>query len=484
MNDEPGCRWIRVQRGILFALLVLAAAACGADSSAPAAASTVTTGGGSSGTGSAGSDAGPGVLREVQHVVVIVLENWSFDSLYGEFEGADGLSSAEALIPQIDPATGMPYPTLPQEEPYLPTNLPNAPFALNEYLPLGGKTAMDLTQKFYQEQMQIDGGKMDRFVAYDGAKGLTMGYFHTAGLPLAAEAKKYVLCDRFFHSAFGGSFLNHMWLVAAATPVFPDAPDSMRAVLDANGRLAAGADGGPAKDGPVTPDGYVVNTAFSVNTPHPANALPASLVPSQTNPTIGDRLTEKTLDWAWYAGGWNDALSGNVDSGALFQYHHQPFVYFAKYADGTTGRAAHLKDESEFVVAAKAGTLPAVSFVKPAGIDDEHPNRTDVLTGELHVVDLIDAVRSGPNWKDAVIVVTYDENGGFWDHVSPPAADRWGPGTRVPAIVISPFSRKGFVDHTAYETTSILALIEHRWGLAPLGARDAAALDLTNTLER
>src|SRR5439155_36959 len=98
--------------------------------------------------------------------IVIVLENWSFDSLYGEFAGADGLSSLFASIAQIDPATGMPYPTLPQEEPYLPTTLPNAPFALNPYLGLGGKTAMDLTQKFYQEQMQIDGGKMDMFVAF------------------------------------------------------------------------------------------------------------------------------------------------------------------------------------------------------------------------------------------------------------------------------------------------------------------------------
>jgi phospholipase C len=443
----------------------------------------VTLEAGSPGPEGGAPDAPADALARIQHVVVIVLENWSFDSLYGEFEGADGLSSPSAAIPQIDPATGAPYETLPQEEPYLPATLPNAPFALNDYLPITGKTTMDLTQKFYQEQMQIDRGKMDAFVAFNGSKGLTMGYFHTAGLPLAAEAKKYVLCDRFFHSAFGGSFLNHMWLVAAATPIFPGAPDSLRAVLDADGRPTAGADGGPAKDGPLTPDGYVVNTAYSINTPHPATASPATLVPNQTMPTIGDRLTDQSIDWAWYAGGYNDALSGNVDSGELFQYHHQPFVYFARYADGTAEKAAHLKDESDFVAAAKAGTLPAVSFVKPAGIDDEHPNRTDVLTGELHVLELIDTVRNGPNWKDAMIVVTYDENGGFWDHVPPPTVDRWGPGTRVPAIVISPFARKGFVDHTTYETTSILALIEHRWGLAPLGTRDAAAHDLTGTLD-
>ncbi|HZU82691.1 MAG TPA: alkaline phosphatase family protein, partial [Polyangiaceae bacterium] len=100
-------------------------------------------------------------------------------------------------------------------------------------------------------------------------------------------------------------------------------------------------------------------------------------------------------------------------------------------------------------------------------------------TGEAHAEQLIEAVRSGPNWADTAVIVTYDEFGGFWDHVSPPPGDRWGPGTRIPTIVISPFARKGAVDSTVYDTTSITALIEHRWGLAPLGTRDATAADMT-----
>jgi phospholipase C len=88
-------------------------------------------------------------------------------------------------------------------------------------------------------------------------------------------------------------------------------------------------------------------------------------------------------------------------------------------------------------------------------------------------------VRNGPNWSDAAIIVTYDENGGFWDHVAPPKIDRWGPGSRVPALIISPYAKRGFVDHTTYDTSSILALIEHRFGLKPLSARDAAANDLS-----
>jgi phospholipase C len=172
-------------------------------------------------------------------------------------------------------------------------------------------------------------------------------------------------------------------------------------------------------------------------------------------------------------------VAGTIAASQLFQYHHHPFVYFANYADGTPGRAAHLKDETDFVAAAQAGMLPAVSFVKPVGIYNEHPNYTDVYSGELHTKTLIDAVRNGPNWHDTAIIVTYDENGGFWDHVPPAKLDRWGRGTRIPAIVISPFAKRGSVDSTVYDTTSILALIEHRFGLQPLGTRDAAAADMT-----
>lgn len=149
-----------------------------------------------------------------------------------------------------------------------------------------------------------------------------------------------------------------------------------------------------------------------------------------------------------------------------------------RYAPGTPARAAHLKDETDFIAAAKSGTLPAVSFVKPIGADNEHPGYTDLLRGEQHALDLINAVRNGPNWKDTAIVITYDENGGFWDHVAPPVGDAWGPGTRVPTLVISPWAKKGAVDHTLYHTTSILATIERRWDVAPLGTRDARANDL------
>jgi acid phosphatase len=410
-------------------------------------------------------------MERLQHVVVIYLENHSFDNLYGEFPGANGLPRRGASSTQVD-ATGTPFGTLPMTagSPF-PTTLPNAPFPIERYVAATQKIP-DLVHRFYQEQEQIDGGRMDRFALVSDVQGESMGFYHTASLPLASEAARYTLCDNFFHAAFGGSFLNHFWLIAARTPEFPGAPAALVAQL--------APDGTRIKDGAVTPDGFAVNTLFTVNQPHP-NVPADQLVPNQTFPTIGDRLSEKHVSWAWYSGGWDDALAGHADP--LFQFHHQPFAFFANYADGTAAKAEHLRDETGFFAAARSGTLPAVSFVKPLGPDNEHPGYADIITGERHVLDLIDAVRTGPDWATTAIIITYDEHGGFWDHVAPPVADRWGPGSRVPTLVISPFAKRHYVDHRRYDTTSILALIEHRWDLKPLTGRDARADDLGNAFE-
>ena len=472
----------RLAAMLVPAVLFVIAAASGACSSSSSSGLPAT------GDGGGGGDGGAAGLQKINHVVVIVLENWSFDSLYAEFQGAEGLANAMKAPPQVD-ATGAAYATLPQTETHLPQTLPNAPFALDDLIPASVQTSTDLTNNFYEEQRQIHGGRMDQFVLFDtAAKGLALGFYHTSGLALAAEAAKYTLCDHFFHGVFGGSMQNHIFLVSANVATFPNPPASVKhAVLDANGIPVADANGKP-QDGPLTPDGYVVGMLYPAAGPHPPTTPAEQLVPPQTFPTIGDSLSAQNLDWAWYAEGWT-AITSNptvneagVDPTTLFQYHHHPFDYFAGYADGTPGRA-HLKDENDFVAAAKAGTLPAVSFVKPDGFDNEHPQYANVTRGEAHVLDLIDAVRSGPNWADTAIIVTYDENGGFWDHVAPPAGDKWGPGTRVPTFVISPFAKKGFVDPTVYDAASILALIEHRWNLAPLGTRAKAAADMTNAFD-
>jgi phospholipase C len=426
---------------------------------------------------SCGSSSTPAGAKDpfgkINHIVVIYQENWSFDSYFGKFPGANGLANATNAA-QVD-KSGTPYATLPQPliagkpDPRFPASLPNAPFDASQYVTADQKTG-DLVHRFYQEQLQIDGGKMDKFVAWSDAAGLVMSYYDASGFAEGKLAQQYVLGDNMFHAAFGGSFINHFWMICACTATFPNAPASSVAQLDSNGVLV--------KDGAVTPDGYAVNTSFSVNTPHPATAPAASLVPNQTMPTIGDRLSAKNVSWAWYAGGWNNALAGTPDP--LFQFHHQPFVYFANYADGTQAKKDHLKDETDFLSAAQNGTLPSVSFVKPLGTNNEHPGYADVLTGQQHVADLVSKIQNGPNGKDTAIIITFDENGGRWDHVAPPKGDRWGPGVRVPLIIISPFAKKGFIDHTQYDTTSILRTIEVRWNLEPLGSRDASVKDFRN----
>ena len=421
-------------------------------------------------------------IDRIKHVIVIYQENWSFDSLFGRFPGANGLDNAGATVRQVDNA-GNPYPTLPPSidnrktpalpDPRIPANLPVAPFDLGLYVP-PQETSGDLVHRYYQNIHQINDGKMDKFIAWSNVGGLVMSYYDATNLPLGKLAQEYVLADNFFQAAFGGSFLNHVWLICACTPVWPDAPADLRARLDANGILE--------KDGAVTPDGYVVNNAFTVNRPHPASITdPKRLLPNQTFPTIGDRLDEKGISWAWYSGGWNDALAGRAHP--LFQYHHQPFAYFAPYADGTAAKAAHLRDEEDFLRDLRERRLPAVSFIKLLGPDNEHPGYADLLSGQEHVAKLVRAVMDSAYWKETAIIITYDEYGGRWDHVAPPKIDRWGPGPRVPAIIVSPYAKRRHVDHTLYETTSILRFVETRWGVAPLGARDAAANDLTNAFD-
>jgi len=410
-------------------------------------------------------------IQQIKHVVVIYMENHSFDNLYGEFKGANGIKNAiKGNYVQVD-KKGKPYqylPAIPRNNSF-PTNLPNKLFNIDQYVP-NDKPTPDVTHRFYHNQLQIDGGKMDKFAAYNDSKGLAMGYYSTKKLPLYQFAHDYTLCDNFFQSVFGGSYFNHVFLISAGVPTWPNAPKSQVAQIGPDGKII--------KDGVVSPDGYAINHVLSRNWPYPVKSDTSKFLPSQNFPTIGDRLSEKNISWAWYSEGWDDAVAGRKNN---FAYNHEPFLYFDNYKPGTKGRE-HLKDQNDFIKAAKAGTLPSVSFVKPGSGNDEHPGASAVYSSEQLAVNLINDVLNGPNGKDALVILTYDEFGGFFDHVNPPKIDRFGPGSRIPAIIIGPFAKKKFVDHTQYETVSLLAFIEKRWGLAPLAERDKNASPLRNAL--
>lgn len=128
-----------------------------------------------------------------------------------------------------------------------------------------------------------------------------------------------------------------------------------------------------------------------------------------------------------------------------------------------------------------------VSFYKPGGVANQHPGYSDVATGDAQLADLLDKLRASPQWGDMLVIVTYDENGGYWDHVPPPTGpgwgDRFGPGTRIPALLIGPMVKKGYVDATPYDTTSILKFLTERFGLEPLPGVRANMGDFGEALE-
>jgi len=456
-------------------------------------------------------------LDKIETIVVIYAENRSFDNLYGYFPGANGLANAtpEAAL-QID-RDGAPLKELPPiwkgltAEGATPAvtkaqteHLPNAPFAIDDPkgldTPLSVPTA-DLWHRFYQNQMQIHGGKNDLFVAYGDAGALAMGHYDGSKLPLWPVAKKYTLADNFFMAAFGGSFVNHFYLACACEPRYPNADKSpardLIAIVEDDGvtlKIArdspkSALDGIPkfVRDGNITPgDFYAVNTMQppyqpSGNKPAPggdpayADPEAPTTLPPQKEPTIGDLLSAKTpeVTWAWYAGAWKAALDRTkIEPSPKFQFHHQPYNYFEQMAPGSAARAQHLLDGgvngAAFIAAIDAGKLPQVSFYKPQGNLNEHPGYADVLSGDEHIADIVAHLERSPQWDHMLVVITYDENGGFWDHVAPPNGDRWGPGNRIPALIISPYAKRGFVDHTLYDTTSILRFITKRFDLPVL----------------
>jgi phospholipase C len=164
---------------------------------------------------------------------------------------------------------------------------------------------------------------------------------------------------------------------------------------------------GLKKDGLVTPDGFAVNTGVeSVFSPHNPRTPKDHLLPAQTFPTIGDRLSAAGVRWAFYAGGWNNALAGHPDQPVPFVPVPMlnPLAYFAQYGDGTTARAEHLKDAVEFLADLGRGTLPAVSFIKPAPVFDAHPGYSVLQLAEEHAVDLIEAVQGSRYWPESVVI--------------------------------------------------------------------------------
>jgi acid phosphatase len=538
------------------------------------------------------ADPGLGQLKKIQHIVVIYEENHSFDNLYGGWEGVNGRSSAgyAAALKQVN-GSGAAFTCLKQLDVNLAAVTPqsctdtttaasftsaftNAPFQIDSYIPssattcpaqnvfgptngllngtgLPGGCTRDIVHRFYQEQFQIDHGQMDRYVLGSDAAGLTMGFYDTKSLPVytylhAKNHPDYAIADDFFQGAFGGSFLNHQWLVAAQAPVFTGALNDgssgdLHSVLDANGfpnasypfyapvggtkvvdaqltQSCTPPAGRPAPVSGLACGDFAVNTTQPWYQPYSPGTPDARRLPPQNAPTIGDAMTRHKITWAWYSGGWDNADGITTGKGwtngpgptcsdpnhlstavypncpdGTFQFHHQAFNYFASFAPGTAQRTNDLLDEVDFTSAAQASTkscqLRQVSFIKPLGVENEHPGYASESNGDSHLVDLLKDIEGSACAKSTMVIVTYDEFGGQWDHVPPPGVgsptkgphDAFGPGTRIPALILAPDLRGSYVvDHTEHDTTSIMTTIEQRFGIAALATRDAAVASLAS----
>jgi phospholipase C len=344
----------------------------------------------------------------IDRVVVLMQENHSFDNYFGTYRGADG------------PPKGTCMPWNP-EDPKLGCVRP---------FWIAGRQVVDLDHRVQTHEEQFRGGRMDGFVHVFADRGpharTAMGFYDDRDLPYYWNiADEYVLFDRFFTSAAGGSVRNHLYWVAGA----PGRTDDRERIPE-----------------------------------HGWGDLP----------TIFDRLQAKGVSWKFYIQNYdprnNYRNPKTGDRGAQFIW--APVLAYDRFLDDPK-LASRIVDLNEYFDDLARGTLPAVSYIVPSGASEHPPG--SIQAGQRFVRTLINALMASNEWQRSAFLWTYDDWGGWYDHVPPPRVDRYGYGFRVPALLVSPYARRGHVDSTVLDFTSILKFIEFNWGLAPLAARDAKA---------
>jgi phospholipase C len=376
------------------------------------------------------SDAVVSAFRsKIQHIVYILKENRSFDNYFGTFPGADGATSG-----------------------YISTG---------EQVELGqtpDRTPRDPGHTWQDAHTAIHGGLMDQFDLVQGGNVdndlLSMTQLLDSDIPnYWSYAEHFALGDRMFGSILAESFPNHLYAVASQSAGVIGNPGALMWGCDAPPRTAV----------------EVLDTAGNVSQVYPCFEFP----------TLADRLETAGVPWRFYApvAGqpgyiWSalDAI-GHIRNGPLWQTRVMP--------------------DQQFLDDAAAGTLPAVSWLIPDFAVSDHPTRQiagltgtiSTCVGENWTVEHINAIMQGLDWPTTVIVLTWDDFGGFYDHVPPPTVDFYGLGIRVPLIVISPYVREGIVSHTVYEPASVLQLIETRYKLKPLTNRDVIANSLLDMFD-
>jgi phospholipase C len=366
----------------------------------------------------------------IKHVVFIVKENRSFDNVFGTFPGADGTSTADDHGRQRPMIHGAMY------EQRLPHDLPHdyaAALKAWDHGKMDGFTQSEASDKYAYTQL---------------TKDQLPNYWHWA--------ERFVLADHFFASVNGPSFPNHLFTIAAQSGRTHDNP------------LPPGPkDRGRYKtwgcDAPKSEKVIVVDT----------EGVEHRVPPCFDFKTMGDELTKKGIPWLYYAAPpvpWDQppSRSGYVWS-AYSAIHH--------IRDNKRVWRSHVYPVQQVVRDIKEGRLAPVTWITPQFALSEHPEY-NFCYGENWTTSVVNAIMRSPMWEDTAIFLTWDDWGGFYDHVPPPQIDEFGLGIRVPFLVISPFAKRGFIDHDHAEFSDVLRFMEDNWGLAPLTRRDREAGNL------
>ena len=293
---------------------------------------------------------------------------------------------------------------------------------------IGDRPIDDLDHSLSTYELQYNDGKMDGFVYALNQRNqngpLAMGYYDGSDLSYYWNlADEYVLFDRFFSSDHGGSFANHMFWVAAA-------PGESR----------------------------------------------SSNISYDTMPTIFDRLEEKGISWKFYVQNYDPGINyrtlSQVSGNRASQVIWVPLLNIDRFLDDPK-LSSHIVDLSEYFVDLENGTLPAVAYIAPSGASEHPPG--SIRSGQKFVKSLIQGLMRSDSWEESAFLLLYDDWGGWYDHVVPPQVDENGYGMRVPAILVSPYARRGHIDSTELDFTSVPKFIEENWDLKPLAERDAKA---------
>ena len=395
---------------------------------------------------------GTDLLDKVDHIVVVMMENHSFDNYFGTLGRGDGLPPGTNNLS----VTGRSVPSHHLER---TTQLVGVPH-----------------QSWGSSHEQWNGGRNDGFVrnAERQRKGVAgddaMGYWTADDLPFyAGLARTFPLADRWFSSCLGPTFPNRRFLVAGTAHGLSS--DELRKTIDrpANGTLFN------------LLDRHGISWVNYHSVSHGRALL--GQAPGLHGLSSGRRLRVRLLKSRL------THTEGEVKS--LLQFSADAFPL------GLFSYLGHIRSIKRFVTDAAAGSLPAVSIVDPDFGSTSEENPHDIVLGEAFASKVINAVMHGKAWSKTLLIWCYDEHGGYYDHVAPPPAvepDDIGPesggmwrydryGFRVPAVIVSPYARPDYVSHVTHDHTSILKLIETKWNLPPLTRRDAAADDLLDSVD-